>query len=52
MALVALALLAGLTALPKTQAWQSAMSRAPLERAAQKALPWLPRDVSVLIKYS
>jgi membrane protein required for colicin V production len=51
-AVVALALLAGLTALPKTEAWQSAMSRAPLERAAQKVLPWLPRDLSVLIKYS
>lgn len=51
-AVVALALLAGLTALPKTPMWQAAMSRVPLELAAQKLLPWLPRDVSVLIKYS
>lgn len=51
-AVLALALLAGLTALPKTQLWQSAMSRASLEAAAQRALPWLPRDLSVLIKYS
>jgi membrane protein required for colicin V production len=51
-AVVALALLAGMTALPKTQAWQSALSRVPLEVAAQKVIPWLPRDVSTLIKYS
>lgn len=51
-AVVALALLAGMTALPKTQAWQSALSRAPLESAAQRVIPWLPRDVSVLIRYS
>ena len=51
-AVVALALLAGLTALPKTHMWQTAMSRVPLEVAAQKLKPWLPRDISVLIKYS
>ena len=51
-AVVALALLAGMTALPKTHTWQTAMSRKPLEVAAQKVVPWLPRDVSVLIKYS
>ncbi len=51
-AVVALALLAGLTALPKTQAWQTAMSREPLEAAVQRVIPWLPGDISVLIKYS
>lgn len=51
-AVVALALLAGMTALPKTELWQSAMSRGPLEAVAGKVVPWLPRDVSVLIKYS
>ncbi|MEW5769627.1 MAG: CvpA family protein [Pseudomonadota bacterium] len=51
-AVVGLALLAGLTAMPKTTFWQSAQSRVPLELAAQKVVPWLPRDVSVLIKYS
>lgn len=51
-AVVALALLAGMTAMPKTQAWQTALSRVPLESAAQRVIPWLPRDVSVLIKYS
>jgi membrane protein required for colicin V production len=51
-AVVALALLAGLTALPKTPAWQTAMSRSPLEAAVQRVLPWLPGDIAVLIKYS
>lgn len=51
-AVLALALLAGLTALPKTHLWQTAMSRAPLEAAALKVKPWLPQDISVLIKYS
>jgi membrane protein required for colicin V production len=51
-AVVALALLAGMTAMPKTQAWQTALSRVPLEVATQRVVPWLPRDVSVLIKYS
>lgn len=51
-AVVALALLSGMTALPKTEAWQGALTRQPLESAAQRVKPWLPRDVSVLIKYS
>jgi len=51
-ALLGLALLAGLTAVPKTVFWQSAQTRMPLELAAQKIAPWLPKDVSVLIKYS
>ena len=51
-AVVGLALLAGLTALPKTQFWQAALSRVPLELAVHQLLPWLPKDVAVLIKYS
>lgn len=51
-ALVALALLAGMTALPQTHAWQSALSRAPLESSALWFKPWLPRDVARLVKYS
>lgn len=51
-AVVALALLAGMTALPQTQTWQTAMSREPLELAARKVAPWLPREVSGLIKFS
>lgn len=51
-ALVALTVLAGLTALPQTQTWKDAWSRVPLERAARQVIPWLPRDVSALIKFS
>lgn len=51
-ALVALTVIAGLTALPQTQTWKNAWSRVPLEHAARQVIPWLPRDVSALIKYS
>jgi len=51
-ALVAFTLVAGLTALPHTPVWQHAWSRLPLERVAHWTMPWLPRDVASLIKYS
>ena len=51
-ALVALTLVAGMTALPQTQAWQTALSRVPLEATAHWLRPFLPDDVSKLIKYS
>lgn len=51
-ALLAFTVIAGLTALPQTQTWKTAWSRAPLERAAYWVIPWLPRDVAALIKYS
>jgi len=44
-------LIAGLTALPKTQAWQLALTRAPLEQMASKLHPWLPPDLAALIRY-
>ena len=51
-AILFLALLAGLTAIPQTQTWQSAMSSPALERAARYTLPFLPRELAGLIKYS
>ncbi len=50
-ALLGLTLISGLTALPKTQAWQQALSRAPLEQMASKLYPWLPPDLAALIRY-
>ncbi len=50
-ALVGLTVVAGLTALPKTQAWQHSLSRAPLEQAAVHLKPWLPQDLAALIRY-
>lgn len=51
MAVVGLTLLAGLTALPKTKAWHDAWLRPPLEAAAAKLQPWLPKDLAALIRY-
>lgn len=50
-ALLGLTLIAGLTALPKTQTWQQALSRAPLELMASKFHPWLPADLAALIRF-
>lgn len=50
-ALLGLTLIAGLTALPKTQAWQQALTLAPLEQMASKLHPWLPSDLAALIRY-
>lgn len=50
-AVVGLTLLAGLTALPKTKAWHDAWLRPPLEAAAAKLQPWLPKDLAALIRY-
>ncbi len=51
LALLGLTLIAGLTALPKTQSWMHSQSHAPLERMASKFLPWLPSDLATLIRY-
>lgn len=51
-ALLTFTVIAGLTALPQTQTWKTAWCRPPLERAAHWVIPWLPRDVAALIKYS
>jgi membrane protein required for colicin V production len=50
--LTLLTLLAGLTALPHSEAWRTAWLRAPLETAARFSLPWLPADLAALIQYS
>jgi len=49
--LLGLAVLAGLTALPRTAAWQEAASRAALERAALELRPWLPQSLAILIRF-
>lgn len=51
LAVVGLTLLAGLTALPKTKAWHDAWLRPPLEAAAARLQPWLPKDLAALIRY-
>jgi membrane protein required for colicin V production len=50
-ALLGLTLLAGLTAFPKTQAWQMAYSRPLLEQSALKFNPWLPPELAALIRF-
>jgi membrane protein required for colicin V production len=50
-ALLGLTLIAGLTAFPKTQTWQHALTRAPLEQLASKVHPWLPSDLAALIRF-
>lgn len=50
-ALLGLTLISGLTALPKTQVWQNAFFRAPLEQMASKLHPWLPTDLAALIRF-
>lgn len=49
--LLMLTLLAGLTALPKTHAWQASLIHGRLEQAAAKIKPWLPADTAALIQY-
>lgn len=49
--LLMLTLLAGLTALPKTKAWQASLIHGHLEQAVGKIKPWLPADMAALIQY-
>ena len=49
---VAGVLAAGLTTLPKTQVWQSAVFSPPLERVALELKPWLPQKFSSEIHYN
>ncbi|MBU1236145.1 MAG: CvpA family protein [Gammaproteobacteria bacterium] len=44
-------LLAGMTALPKSQWWRDAWLAPPLEMAAIAAKPWLPAEVAKRIEY-
>lgn len=49
--LVLLTLLAGLTAMPRTTAWQASWLHSSLERMALGCTPWLPPEVATLIQY-
>lgn len=49
--LLALTVVAGLTALPKTQAWKESMSHVWLESGVQYLKPWLPQDLAALIQF-
>lgn len=49
--LVLLTLLAGLTAMPRSLAWQASWVHAPLEAVALRCKPWLPQDLAELIQY-
>jgi membrane protein required for colicin V production len=44
-------LLAGMTALPKSQWWRNAWLAPPLETAVIAAKPWLPAEVAKRIQY-
>ncbi|HSB49053.1 MAG TPA: CvpA family protein [Burkholderiales bacterium] len=46
-----LALLAGLTTVPREPAWRNAALRGPLEAAAETVKAWLPADFSKRIKF-
>lgn len=49
---LALVLLAGLTSLPKEQAWRQAAFAAPLQAAAMQLKQWLPNELSQRIRYN
>jgi membrane protein required for colicin V production len=50
--LILLTLLVGLTALPRSRAWQESLVGGPITVAAQKVIPWLPHDLAVLIRFT
>lgn len=49
--LLLLTVVAGLSALPKTQAWQGSWSHTWLESAVLYLKPWLPQDLAALIQF-
>lgn len=49
--LVLFSLLAGLTALPKTDGWRDSISHGWLEAAAAWVIPWLPSELAALVEY-
>ncbi|MEW5891869.1 MAG: CvpA family protein [Pseudomonadota bacterium] len=49
--LLVLSVVAGLSALPKTQAWQASWSHTWLESAVLSLKPWLPQELAVLIQF-
>jgi membrane protein required for colicin V production len=48
---LAVVLVAGMTALPKLRWWQEARLAPPLETAVIAAKPWLPADIAKRIRY-
>jgi len=50
--LVLLTLVAGLTALPRSEAWRNSLVHGPLEVVAGKVIPWLPEDLAALIRFA
>lgn len=50
-AIIALALVASLTAVPKTQFWQSAWCHKTLEQAVLFSKPWLPKDLAAHVHF-
>jgi membrane protein required for colicin V production len=49
--LLAFALLAGLTALPRQPLWRNSVSGAPMAQAALALKPWLPRTFAGRLRY-
>ncbi len=49
--LLSLTVVAGLTSLPKTRAWQDSWSHSWLESAVVAIKPWLPEDLAALIQF-
>jgi membrane protein required for colicin V production len=50
--LVLLTLVAGMTALPRSQTWQNSLVGQPMVEVARQVIPWLPSDLAALIRYS
>ena len=48
---LAFALIAGLTPLPRKAFWQNSVSGAPMARAALAIRPWLPQSLAVRLRY-
>lgn len=50
--LVVLTLAAGLTALPRSEAWRASLVHGPFESIALKVVPWLPEHLAALIRFA
>lgn len=50
-AVVGLALVASLTAVPKTQFWQTALCHQQLQKAVLLSKPWLPKDMAAHVQF-
>lgn len=50
--LVVLTLVAGLTALPRSEPWRHSLVHGHLEHVAAKVIPWLPKDLAAMIRFA